>query len=101
MSNNATIFSYTPEIRESNMSFLVVSFYNSRPIQIYLNDQIIYEQIIKPNFGEVELQIQLKEGENIIRFFTPEDCQRPIDIPKLNNKVTECISMGFTNIKLT
>ncbi len=100
ISNNATIFSYTPESRESNLSFIVLSYYKPRTLQIYLNDQLIYEQIIETNFTKVYLPIRLKEGGNMIKFYTPNDCQRPIDIPEINDKVTECLSLGFTNVGL-
>jgi uncharacterized membrane protein len=101
MSNNATIFIYSPENRDSNLSFNVLSFYKQRTLQNYLNDDLINKQNVPTSFVEVEIPVKLKEGENILKFYTPDGCQRPCDIPELKNKDPRCLSLAFQNIMLT
>jgi hypothetical protein len=99
-SNNVTIFIHSSENRASNLSFNVVSFYKPRTLQIYLNDELIHEQIIPTSFVEVEIPAKLIEGENILRFYTPDGCQRPVDIPELKNKDPRCLSLAFQNVTI-
>jgi uncharacterized membrane protein len=100
-SNNATIFIYSPENRDSNLSLKVISFYKPRTLQIYLNDELIYKQAIPRNIVEIEIQVKLKEGDNILKFYAPDGCQRPCDIPELKNKDSRCLGLAFQNITLT
>ena len=100
-SNNATIFVYSPEDRDLNLSFNVVSFHKPRTLQVCLNDELTHEQNIPTSFVELETALKLKEGENILRFYTPDGCQRPVAIPKLKNKDGRCLSLAFQNIALT
>jgi uncharacterized membrane protein len=100
-SNNSIIFINSSENRNSNVSFKVISFYKPRTLQVYLNDELIHEQKVLTSFVEIKLPLKLKTGRNIIRFYTPDGCQRPIDIPELKNKDSRCLSLGFQNISLT
>jgi hypothetical protein len=99
-SNNATILIYSPENRDSNLSFNVGSFYKPRNFQVYLNNELIHEQNILTSFVEVEIPVKLKQGENVLRFYTADGCQRPVDIPELNNMDSRCLSLAFQNITL-
>jgi hypothetical protein len=99
-SNNTTIYIYSPENRFSNLSFAVLSFYKPRAIQVFLDDELIHKQKIPTSFVEVEVPVKLKEGENILRFWTPDGCQRPIDIQELKNKDSRCLSLAFQNITI-
>jgi hypothetical protein len=100
-SNNATISVYSPENIDSNLSFNVVSFYNPRTLQVCLNDELLHKQNIPTSFVEVEIPVELKEGENILKFYTPNGCQRPCDIPELKNRDSRCLSLAFQNITIT
>jgi hypothetical protein len=99
-SNNATISIYSPENMGSNLSFAVLSFYKPRNLQVYLNDELINEQKIPTSFVKIEIPVKLKEGDNMLKFYTPDGCQRPIDIPELKNKDGRCLSLSFQNITL-
>jgi hypothetical protein len=100
-SNNATISIYSPENRDSCLSFDVLSFYKPRTLQVCLNDDLIHEQKIPTSFVEIETAVKLKEGENILKFYTANGCQRPVDIPELKNEDGRCLSLAFQNIMLT
>lgn len=99
-SNNATISIYSPGNRDSCLSFDVLNFYKPRTLQVCLNDELIHEQNIPTSFVELEIPVKLKEGENILRFYTPDGCQRPVDIPELENKDPRCLSLAFQNISI-
>lgn len=96
MSNNATIFVYSPENRNATISFNVTSFYCPRDMHVYLNDELVYEQEI--GFVEVEIPVTLKEGGNILTIYTPDRCQRPVDIAELKSNDDRCLSLAFQDI---
>ena len=99
-SNNATISIYSPGNRDSCLSFDVLSFYKPRTLQVCLNDELTHEQNIQTGFVEVEIAVKLKEGENIVRFYTPDGCQRPCDIPEQKNEDSRCLSLAFQNVTI-
>lgn len=100
-SNNATLFIYSLESKDCNLSSRVLhSFYKPRTLQVFLNDELIHEQKIQPRNAEVKIPIKLKQGVNIIRFYTPDGCQRPCDIPELKNKDNRCLSLAYQNITI-
>jgi hypothetical protein len=101
MSNNATILVYSNEDRTTNMSFNAMSFFDQRTFQVYLDDNVIHKQNISTYFEEIEISFELNKGINIIKFYTPDRCQRPADIPELKNRDTRCLSFAFQNITLT
>ena len=73
----------------------------TRKLQVYLNDKLIHKQNIPTSFVEVEVSVKLKEGENVLRFYTTDGCQRPVDRPELKNKDSRCLSWAFQNISIT
>lgn len=95
MANNASIFVYSVS-RDSNLYIKTKSFYKPRPLYIYSNDELIHRQII--NTSVEDINIKLKEGKNMIKFYSPDGCQRPIDI--LESKDIRCLSMEFENISI-
>lgn len=101
ISNNACIVVGPIEDKDSKVSFNVLSYRKPRNLQVYLNDEIIHEQTISTSFVEVEIPVKLKQGENVLRFYTPDGCQRPCDIPALNTKDARCLSLAFQNITIT
>jgi len=101
ISNNATMIVYSSQKNESTLSTEVLSAYKSRTLQVYLNDKLIHEQKIQTKSMKLEIPIKLKKGENIIRFYTPEGCQRPCDISELKSIDIRCLSFAFTNFTLS
>lgn len=101
MKNNGTMKTYPQRKRDITINFNAISFYTSRTLQIYLNDELIQKQNIPTSFVKVQIPAKLKVGENIIRFYTPDGCQRPCDIPELKNNDSRCLSLAFQNIALT
>jgi len=98
MSNNATLFIYTPQENSSILSFKATSFYKSRTLQVYLNKGLIHRQIVTRSPMEIRIPIELKKGKNVIRFYTPDGCQRPCDV--INSIDTRCLSIHFQQILL-
>jgi hypothetical protein len=99
MSNNGTIIIHSLEDRYSNLSFKVVSLFNKpRILHVYLNEKLIHEQTIPTSFVVIEMALKLKDGENILRFYTPDGCQRPCDVPELKSDDSRCLSLAFQDI---
>jgi len=42
----------------------------------------------------------LNKGANIVRFHVPEGCERPVDIPELNNPDSRCLSIAVQDIQI-
>ncbi len=98
MSNNASILIYSTENRTSNISFDVLSFYEPRILQVYINNELIHEEKISTDFTKIKIQLNLNKDSNILKFYTPNGCLRPIDISKLNDKDLRCLSLAYQNI---
>lgn len=95
--NDGIIKMYSFEEKSDLMRFNVTNFYKPRGIQIYLNDKLISQTTILST-EEITLKVNLREGENILRFYTPDGCQRPIDVPESNNSDPRCLSFAIQNI---
>lgn len=95
LSNNATTLIISRENINSNADFRMLSFYKPRTLQIYLDNKLIHQQIIETSVIMFNASIKLEKGEHILKFYTPEGCQRPIDIPELNNSDTRCLSFAI------
>ncbi|MCD4674945.1 MAG: hypothetical protein K8S18_02985 [Desulfobacula sp.] len=100
MENNGSIKVYSPTEKNATIEFNIQSFYKPSTLQVYVNDEFAHQSTISSQ-QQLSLKIHLKEGENIIKFYTPDRCQRPANIPELNNKDTRCLSFAFQTITLT
>jgi len=102
MSNNATIIFRSKENHIVNLTFNANSFYKPRTLDLYSGDTYLTRQTILPSsFGEISFQIPLESGENSVRLYVPEGCERPIDILNLKNKDTRCLSLAIRNMTIS
>jgi hypothetical protein len=102
MSDDATLMIYSDENRTADLSLQALSFYRPRTLEIYVNDlPHIWAEVPTEGFVMVNVPISLNEGANIIRLQVPEGCERPCDIPELNNKDPRCLGLAFQNITIT
>lgn len=97
MENSGIIKIYSSEEKSDIITFAVTPFYKPREFQIYHNDRLLTKQII-PSRKEMTQKVILEEGDNTIQFYTPDGCQRPIDIPELNLADSRCLSFALQNI---
>ncbi len=95
-SNNATLLIFSNENISSDSKFSILSFYKPRNLHIYLDDKLIHQQIVDTSFVMIRIPIKLKKGEHTLKFYTPEGCQRPIDIPELNKSDIRCLSFAMS-----
>ncbi|MCZ7403142.1 MAG: hypothetical protein O8C61_13045 [Candidatus Methanoperedens sp.] len=102
MENNGTIKIYYPDEKRVIISFNSTSFYKPRTLQAYVNGLLVFQkELLSQNITTEAMEVSLKRGENSLRFYTPDGCQHPIDIPELNNNDSRCLSLAFQNITLT
>jgi hypothetical protein len=102
MINNGTIKTYYPKEKKAKIDFSVKSFYKPRTLLVYLNDQLVFQtDVSSQNVSSQNIVANLNEGENTMRFYSPDGCQRPTDLPEFNNQDTRCISLAFQNITLS
>jgi len=101
MNNNATIsvFNFKNETQYTTFYFYFVPFYNKKTVHFVLNDEEknIFE--IPLESGEVYTeQLPIKLGENILRFYSEEEC---VEISKIEkNDDYRCVSVGLQYIKI-
>jgi len=100
ISNNATMLIYSPNEKVAILNFRIMSFYRPRDLKVYLNEEPILNRKIPMDSLEIKMYMRLRMGENTIRFYTPDGCQRPCDVPELENKDIRCLSFLFQNITL-
>jgi hypothetical protein len=98
MENNGTIRTYTSGEKTVSIIFNVSSFYKPRVLEVYVNTEKVFQKTI--NSKTVMVGANLKKGVNIIKFYSPDGCERPIDIPELKNNDTGCLSFSFGKIKI-
>lgn len=104
MENNATLMIYSNDRSISDLSFNARSFQRPRTLEIYVNDhpQHIYAEIPNNRHATVNVpRINLNKGVNIVRFHVPEGCEKPADIPELNNPDRRCLSVAVQDIQIT
>ncbi len=104
--NNATMWlcNTMEENIQIDFKFTVLSFYRGRTLRIFLNDKLIKSmQVQAPSdislAHRVSLKnLELKPGENIIKFFTPQGTDKIDDI--LHNGDQRMVSLAFSNFKI-
>lgn len=98
--NNATLYVYVPymNLTNSSLMFEAGSFYKPRNLQTYLNDKLVQENQIYKNSTNVQMNVNLEIGENFIRFYIPEGCQKPSDVTGSTD--ARCLGIYFRNISL-
>jgi len=103
MENDATLMIYSNDRSIADLSFNASSFHRPRTLEIYVNDhpQHIYAEIPNNKCATVNVpRINLNKGANIVRFHVPEGCERPVDIPELNNPDSRCLSIAVQDIQI-
>ncbi len=98
MKGNATLTIYSDREMQAILSLRVQSFNTKRTLQAFSQDKLIAKEIVPTSSIAVQMPIDLKRGTNQVRFDVPEGCNRPSDIPKLNNIDGRCLSVGITNL---
>lgn len=98
--NNGTIKIDRIDRKNTKLSFNILSYYKPRTLEVYINGKLGSKDEISPQ-NITTLEVNLQEIKNEIRFYTPEGCQTPLDIPELNSKDSRCISLAFQNIRPT
>lgn len=101
INSNATFIIYSDRDRTANLSFEAVSFYRERSLEVRLGNKIITHANISSNeITNVTSHIDLVKGTNIVNFYVPEGCERPIDKPELSNSDSRCLSVAIQNVDL-
>lgn len=99
MENNGTFNIYSPSENDVTISLNVNTFTIPRVLQVSVNDELEYQTTVS-SWAKISAKVNFSKGENIVRFYTPDGCQRPIDNPQFNNKDSRCLSILFQNIKI-
>lgn len=99
MSQNATltIFNLKPSSFE-NVTMNLRSYYKPRVLQIFLNNTFVSEYNITPENGNINLNLNLSQGENLIKFHSLEGCNIPKEVE--NSIDVRCLSFAFKEMKL-
>lgn len=102
INNEAILEIFSDVNRTAILNFEAMSFNRPRNLEISKDNNQIFQGIFKnTNFINTVVSINLNEGENFIKLYVSEGCERPIDIPTLNSKDNRCLSLAIKNITLT
>jgi len=96
--DNATIKIHSPEDKTAILSFSVLSFNNSRQLLVVTNDNPAYSKVISPGFMQVKITVNLKKGDNVIRYIAVNGPVLVSDV--LHNGDNRLISFAFQNISI-
>lgn len=101
MSNNATLLVFSPDTRNATLDLNSVSFFRVRNLEIFNNNVNVKTEVVPAwSFVQITANLTLNPGENEIRFFVPEGCERPVDIPGSTNRDGRCLSLGMQKIAI-
>jgi hypothetical protein len=100
MKSNATLTIYSDRDMQAILNFSVQSFYTKRTLQVSYQDTLMAKAIVPTSFIALQVPIDLKRGTNQVRFDVPEGCNRPLDIPELNNIDGRCLSIAIQNLAI-
>jgi len=102
MEDDSALMIYSVENRTVDLSFNALSFYRPRPLEIYVNDDhLLRIEVQSDGFVTVNVpMVSLNEGANLVRFHVPEGCERPSDIPELDNLDSRCLSLAVHDVKI-
>lgn len=99
ISNEAYIDFFSEEDGIAELKFNVVSFRRPRKLEIYDSKNRLVENVtVTTSFKDMRISIPFEKGFNSIRFFVPDGCERPCDIPELDASDSRCLSVAFQNI---
>jgi hypothetical protein len=101
MDSDAAIIVYSEDNRTTEFSFQALSFVRPRSLVLSSGALPGVELNVTTNFTTLRLPIRLTKGQNLIKFSVPDGCEKPCDIPKLNNSDCRCLSLAVQNINIT
>jgi hypothetical protein len=101
MQADSSLEASSPENCTAILSLSAMSFYSSRVLEIYNNDNLLVRSAV-PSSGYVKVTtpVRLSKGTNTIRLHVLEGCEKPRNIRELNNSDYRCLSMAVQNITL-
>jgi 4-hydroxybenzoate polyprenyltransferase len=82
------------------INFDVMSFYRPRDIIIYLNDQLILQTLVPTEYISLNIKFQTKIGINMLWLKTLDECERPCELPDLNNEDPRVLCIAVKNFKI-
>lgn len=97
-SNNATIRVYSEIDGYADLKFNIISFYRENTLNVYVNDEKVHEQVINTGVTGVDKKIELKEGYNVIRFYSQEGWLMPSEVA--DNGDHRRLSFAFQNVTI-
>ncbi len=101
MSNSGSFIIFSPSVQTSILSFNATSFNRPRLIKIISNGNIVTEQKIGLNYTEVAFPVTFNSGKNVITLFSIDNCEKPSEIPELQNNDPRCLSIKVKNAKIS
>jgi hypothetical protein len=105
MSNRSTIKVSSQKTEEYYLSFETCSLYQERDLYIHVNNELMGKyhidltSYLDSTPTQIKLKIKINEGENAIRFYTPQKGTVPSEIGEW--KDDRVLSVAFQNITLT
>ena len=91
---------YSEKTGTAILSLKARSFFHPKTLEIYSGELLV--KCTEPtSITDINTPFHLKEGYNITRFHVPEGCERPCDIPELENRDSRYLSLAFQNITIT
>jgi len=97
MSQNATAYVFTPDKTNFEVILDTRSYYKTRNLEIYLNDDLIDEYEVMPNeTSSISIKLSLKPGRNIVKVRSKEGCDMPSELEGINDD--RCLSFCFDYI---
>jgi hypothetical protein len=98
MSDNATLVVYSPEDEKVKLQFSFWNLIKNNTMEVYLNDKLVktYELNVNETRELTTPLLELRKGENAIRFHSVEGCDVPNAMGAWKNDF-RCLSFNFVS----
>jgi len=98
MSNNASLMIYKEKDEKMKLFLELRAYHKPRKLMVNLNGETVGEYEISLNKKNLIIEMNLKEGKNIINLISSEGC----DIPDIieGSHDSRCLSFAFTEIEI-
>ena len=98
MQADSEIVIFSAENRTLTLSMSLQSFYRNRTLMISSGDSPVAQIFVPTSFINASIPISLEKGANTVYLHVPEGCERPCDLPELNNADSRFLSVAMQNL---
>ncbi|WP_410509098.1 glycosyltransferase family 39 protein [Methanosarcina hadiensis] len=100
MGSSSTFYLYSDKEMDTTLNMQVESFYRERTLETYVNGDLISIKNVPLGFENLESEVSVKRGMNIIELKVPEGSDKPCDVSDTAKTDNRDLSVAVQDIRL-